>query len=184
MIRTTLYALRRRAAGTVHPSRCHPDPAELAPNSVAQKLAAHRPGQQDHAACRRYGRGAPTRCSSIPTSPTPICRLDLKSGPARSVATLPPSFWSVAVYDHGGTVIYSTTNRDGIGQSLDIGRVRPGADAAARRAKNRRQRGTADRRGAERRCLRGRPSGAAATGGSRRATRRMLSRLNCHKIKI
>lgn len=50
-----------------------------------------------------------------------LCRLDLKSGPGEVTATLPLAFWSVAVYDTSGTVIYSTTNRDGIGQTLDLG---------------------------------------------------------------
>jgi uncharacterized membrane protein len=36
------------------------------------------------------------------------------------------SFWSVAVYDASGTVIYSTTNRDGVGQTLDLGIFDPG----------------------------------------------------------
>ena len=50
-----------------------------------------------------------------------LCRLDLKSGPGEVSGTLPLSFWSVAVYDTDGTVLYSTTNRDGIGQTLDLG---------------------------------------------------------------
>lgn len=50
-----------------------------------------------------------------------LCRIDLSKGPGEIVGTLPVSFWSVAVYDKSGTVIYSTTNRDGIGQSLDLG---------------------------------------------------------------
>jgi uncharacterized membrane protein len=50
-----------------------------------------------------------------------LCRLDLKSGPGEVTGTLPLSFWSVAVYDTAGTVLYSTTNRDGIGQTLDLG---------------------------------------------------------------
>lgn len=50
-----------------------------------------------------------------------VCRLNLKQGPGEIVATLPSTFWSVAVFDSSGTVIYSTTNRDGIGQSLDMG---------------------------------------------------------------
>ncbi|MEP7240805.1 MAG: DUF1254 domain-containing protein [Devosia sp.] len=49
------------------------------------------------------------------------CRLDLRNGPGEVTGSLPVSFWSVAVYDPSGTVIYSTTNRDGIGQSLDLG---------------------------------------------------------------
>lgn len=50
-----------------------------------------------------------------------LCRLDLKSGPGEVTGILPLSFWSVAVYDTSGTVLYSTTNRDGIGQTLDLG---------------------------------------------------------------
>lgn len=50
-----------------------------------------------------------------------MCRLDLSSGPGEVTGTLPASFWSVAVYDPSGAVLYSTTNRDGIGQVLDLG---------------------------------------------------------------
>ena len=50
-----------------------------------------------------------------------VCRLDLSSGPGEVTGTLPMAFWSVAVFDHAGTVLYSTTNRDGIGQKLDLG---------------------------------------------------------------
>lgn len=50
-----------------------------------------------------------------------ICRLDLSGGPGEVTGTLPVAFWSVAVYDSIGTVLYSTTNRDGIGQTLDLG---------------------------------------------------------------
>ncbi|RYE11203.1 MAG: DUF1254 domain-containing protein [Hyphomicrobiales bacterium] len=50
-----------------------------------------------------------------------VCRLDLSSGPGEVTGTLPVAFWSVAVYDRAGTVLYSTTNRDGIGQALDLG---------------------------------------------------------------
>ena len=50
-----------------------------------------------------------------------MCRLDLRSGPGELSGTLPLTFWSISVYDKSGTVLYSTTNRDGIGQSLDLG---------------------------------------------------------------
>lgn len=50
-----------------------------------------------------------------------VCRLDLRTGPGELSGTLPLAFWSVSVFDSTGTVIYSTTNRDGIGQSLDLG---------------------------------------------------------------
>lgn len=50
-----------------------------------------------------------------------VCRIDLRRGPGVVQGLLPQSFWSVAVYGRSGTVIYSTTNRDGIGQVLDLG---------------------------------------------------------------
>jgi uncharacterized membrane protein len=50
-----------------------------------------------------------------------VCQLDLSGGPGEVTGTLPLAFWSVAVYDNSGTVLYSTTNRDGIGQTLDLG---------------------------------------------------------------
>lgn len=55
-----------------------------------------------------------------------VCRLDLREGPGVVSGVLPQAFWSVAVYDRAGTIIYSTTNRDGIGQSLDLGLFNPG----------------------------------------------------------
>lgn len=54
-----------------------------------------------------------------------VCRLDLSEGPGELTGTLPSTFWSLAVYDLDGTVIYSTTNRDGIGQKLDLGLFDP-----------------------------------------------------------
>lgn len=50
-----------------------------------------------------------------------VCRIDLRQGPGVVQGLLPQAFWSVAVYGRSGTVIYSTTNRDGIGQVLDLG---------------------------------------------------------------
>jgi uncharacterized membrane protein len=47
--------------------------------------------------------------------------MDLRNGPGEISGTLPIAFWSVAVYDTSGTVIYSTTNRDSVGQTLDLG---------------------------------------------------------------
>jgi uncharacterized membrane protein len=50
-----------------------------------------------------------------------VCRIDLRNGPGFVQGLLPQAFWSVAVYGRSGTVLYSTTNRDGIGQVLDLG---------------------------------------------------------------
>lgn len=49
------------------------------------------------------------------------CQIDLSAGPGSVAGTLPRSFWSVAVYDKAGMVVYATTNRDGIGSRLDLG---------------------------------------------------------------
>ncbi len=54
-----------------------------------------------------------------------VCRVDLRKGPASVSGTLPQAFWSVAVYGRAGTVIYSTTNRDGIGTQLELGIFNP-----------------------------------------------------------
>jgi uncharacterized membrane protein len=50
-----------------------------------------------------------------------VCRLDLRNGPGFVRGTLPIAFWSVAVYSPSGTVIYSTTGRDGIGSTIELG---------------------------------------------------------------
>jgi uncharacterized membrane protein len=50
-----------------------------------------------------------------------ICEVNLADGPAYLRGTLPDGHWSVAVLNQAGTITYSTTNRDGIGQTLDLG---------------------------------------------------------------
>ncbi|MGV8854355.1 MAG: hypothetical protein ACOH2L_06880 [Devosia sp.] len=50
-----------------------------------------------------------------------VCSLDLSKGPGFVRGTLPEAFWSVAIFDRAGIITYSTTNRDGIGQTLDLG---------------------------------------------------------------
>src|SRR5690606_3282828 len=50
-----------------------------------------------------------------------VCRIDLRTGPAYLRGLLPDAFWSVALIDPAGIVTYSTTNRDGIGRTLDLG---------------------------------------------------------------
>jgi uncharacterized membrane protein len=54
-----------------------------------------------------------------------VCKVDLRKGPGTVSGTLPQAFWSIAVYGRNGTVIYSTTNRDGIGTLLDLGIFNP-----------------------------------------------------------
>lgn len=49
------------------------------------------------------------------------CRLDLRKGPGIVRGVLPLAYWSLAVYGRTGTILYSTTNRDGIGRNLELG---------------------------------------------------------------
>lgn len=92
----------------------------LASNNVAAKLAAI--GQVNKVVTLdAVQAGAPNPLRLDPELSYAICRLDLTKGPGELSGTLPVTFWSVSVYDHSGAVLYSTTNRDGIGQSLDLG---------------------------------------------------------------
>ena len=50
-----------------------------------------------------------------------VCRLDLSEGPAYLSGSLPDAFWSLAVFNASGIVTYATTNRDGIGATVDLG---------------------------------------------------------------
>ncbi|WMT87996.1 hypothetical protein NO932_05145 [Pelagibacterium sp. 26DY04] len=54
-----------------------------------------------------------------------VCRLDLEDGPGIVNGQLPLAFWSVAVFNRQGHVIYSTTNRSGSGALLDMGLFNP-----------------------------------------------------------
>lgn len=54
-----------------------------------------------------------------------VCRVDLRKGPGVVSGVLPQGFWSLAVFNRAGAVVYSTTNRDGIGQTLDLGIFNP-----------------------------------------------------------
>lgn len=50
-----------------------------------------------------------------------ICRFDLSLGPGVLSGPLPDDFWSVGVFDSDGLAVYSTTNRSGVGKSLELG---------------------------------------------------------------
>ena len=50
-----------------------------------------------------------------------ICRFDLARGPGVLSGPLPDDFWSLGVFDLDGVAVYSTTNRSGIGKSLELG---------------------------------------------------------------
>jgi uncharacterized membrane protein len=69
--------------------------------------------------------GAPNPLRLDPELAYAACQLDLRKGPGIVAGLLPQSFWSLAVYGRTGAVLYSTTNRDGIGQNLDLGIFNP-----------------------------------------------------------
>jgi uncharacterized membrane protein len=69
--------------------------------------------------------GAPNPMRLDPELAYAVCQIDLRKGPGVVSGTLPQGYWSVAVFDRAGTVTYSTTNRDGLGQSLDLGIFNP-----------------------------------------------------------
>jgi len=50
-----------------------------------------------------------------------LCQVDLSQGPVYLSGLLPDAFWSLAIFNEAGTVTYSTTNRDGIGQTVELG---------------------------------------------------------------
>ncbi len=50
-----------------------------------------------------------------------LCQIDLSKDPAFIGGVMPDAFWSIAIVDRAGTVLYSTTNRDGIGRTLQMG---------------------------------------------------------------
>lgn len=65
--------------------------------------------------------GQPNPLKLDPELSYAVCQIDLRQGPGVVSGTLPQAFWSLAVYSHAGIVLYSTTNRDGIGRNLDLG---------------------------------------------------------------
>jgi uncharacterized membrane protein len=54
-----------------------------------------------------------------------VCRLDLSNGPGEVSGALPSDFWSVAIFDRSGTVVYSTTNRTFGSVPFDLGIFNP-----------------------------------------------------------
>ena len=65
--------------------------------------------------------GQPNPLRLDPEMAYAVCQIELRSGPGFVRGVLPAGFWSVAVYGPTGTVLYSTTNRDGIGTNLELG---------------------------------------------------------------
>ena len=120
MVRTILYAIGGILLGlAIHLVVILTLP-RLADNSVySQIVALDAVNQTKLLAVPKPGDANPLRLD--PNVSYAVCRLDLTGGPGEVTGVLPVAFWSIAVYDRTGTVLYSTTNRDGIGQTLDLG---------------------------------------------------------------
>ncbi len=69
--------------------------------------------------------GAPNPLGLDPELVYGFCELNLRDGPGTVGGSLPLAFWSVAVFDRQGHVIYSTTNRSGEGNTIDMGIFNP-----------------------------------------------------------
>lgn len=121
MVRPVLYALAGLLLGLVIHLVIILTLPLVAENNVYRRIAALVPEPNRTVLISAPRAGEPNPLRLDPELSYAICRLSLTSGPGELTGSLPQSFWSVAVYDHSGTVIYSTTNRDGIGQSLDVG---------------------------------------------------------------
>ena len=120
MIRTLLFAFAGLVLGAIiHIAVILALPA-LGTNHVWDQLAALG-ADKGAVVLPQLVSGAPNPLRLDPELVYAACQLDLGKGPATVSATLPQTFWSITVYNRAGTVIYSTTNRDGIGNTLDLG---------------------------------------------------------------
>lgn len=120
MIRTLLWlAGGALLGGVIHISVILTLPA-LAEQSVWTRLA-DLPADNAMIILPPAGVGAADALGLDPALVYGLCRIDLAEGPAYVSGRLPDAFWSVALFDPAGLVTYSTTNRDGIGQTLELG---------------------------------------------------------------
>lgn len=65
--------------------------------------------------------GEPNPLSLDPEIVYATCQFDLSEGPGVLSGPLTGDFWSIGVFDSSGTAVYSTTNRSGVGQTLELG---------------------------------------------------------------
>jgi uncharacterized membrane protein len=92
----------------------------LAATSAWDRVAALGAGDKP-VVLPQIAAGTPNPLRLDPELTYAACQLDLAKGAGIVSGTLPAAFWSVSVYDKAGTVLYSTTSRDGAGQVLDVG---------------------------------------------------------------
>src|SRR5262249_34236272 len=124
MIRTTLYLVAGVFLGLLIHIIVILILPTFAPNSISKRLDAL--GQVEKTillADVKPGEANPLRLD--PELTYAICRLDLRAAPGELSGTLPQAFWSVTAYDPNGNVVYSSTNRDSSGPTLDIGLFDP-----------------------------------------------------------
>jgi uncharacterized membrane protein len=124
MIRTALWVLAGTMLGIIiHIGVVLVLPA-YASNDVWSRIAALQ--AIDHAVVLPAIKpGEPNPMGLDPELAYAVCQIDLELGPGVVSGVLPQGFWSVAVFDRAGTIVYATTNRDGLGQSLDMGIFNP-----------------------------------------------------------
>lgn len=65
--------------------------------------------------------GDPNPLALDPEIAYAVCQFDLAQGPGVFTGDLPTDFWSLAIVNSRGVAIYSTTNRSGVGTSLELG---------------------------------------------------------------
>jgi uncharacterized membrane protein len=69
--------------------------------------------------------GAPNPFGLDPSFIQAVCQLNIADGPGALEGVLPDSFWSLAVYEPDGSVIYSTTERSASDNFLNVGIFNP-----------------------------------------------------------
>ncbi|RUT31018.1 hypothetical protein EMQ25_09060 [Arsenicitalea aurantiaca] len=121
MVRTLLWLLSGLVLGIIiHIGVILALPA-YATNDVWSRVMALGGGNGEIVVLDPVVPGTPNPVQLDPELAYALCRIDLREGPGVVSGTMPDGFWSLAVYNRNGVVLYSTTNRDGIGDTLDLG---------------------------------------------------------------
>ncbi|MDB5537170.1 MAG: hypothetical protein JWQ65_2045 [Devosia sp.] len=120
MIRTLLWLLGgAMLGGIIHLVVILTLPA-LAEDTIWTRIAALN-AQNKMVILPQVMPGEPNPLGLDPDVAYGVCQIDLNAGPAYLSGLMPDAFWSVALFNKQGIITYSTTNRDGIGQTLEMG---------------------------------------------------------------
>ena len=120
MIRTLLWLLGGALlGGIIHIVVILTLPA-LAEDTIWTRIAALN-AQNKMVILPQVVPGEPNPLGLDPDVAYGVCQIDLNAGPAYLSGIMPDAFWSVALFNKQGIITYSTTNRDGIGQTLEMG---------------------------------------------------------------